>query len=124
MPFVRSADSTDYEIHGARFRAYAHSGTGATQLAAWITEIPARTTGATHRVDREEVLRLVTGRIQITIDGECADLGPGDIAIVPPGGEIRADNITDEPAAMWATTTVGLSAALADGSTIRPPWAS
>ncbi len=124
MPFVRLNEATTYETHGARFTSYASSASGAEQLAAWTTEIPAGTAGAAHVVDREEVLRVASGRLRITIDGQVADLEAGDLAIVPAGAELCADNLTDEPATMWATTTIGLSATLADGTQLRPPWAN
>ncbi|HEY2794671.1 MAG TPA: cupin domain-containing protein [Micromonosporaceae bacterium] len=124
MPFVRSSDTTLYEIHGTRFHAYAHSGSGASQLAAWITEVPVGTPGTPHTVDREEILRIAGGRVRVVLNGDSADLEPGDVAIVPAGSELRVDNLGPEPAIMWATTSIGLAATMADGSTLNPPWAN
>ena len=38
------------------------------------------------------------------------------------GGIDVVDNPGLGPAAMWVSTTVGLQAELADGSTLTPPW--
>ena len=38
----------------------------------------------THHHEQEEVRAIVEGRLAITIDGEEAELGAGDVAIVPP----------------------------------------
>jgi quercetin dioxygenase-like cupin family protein len=124
MPFVRSNEAITHEIHGVRFVAYANPATGAEQVCAWRGEIPAGTTGVAHRVSHEEVLHVVSGQLRFRIDGATADLGPGDVAIVPAGAELRLDNVSDHAATTWVATSVGLSATLADGSTLRPPWAN
>lgn len=123
MTIVRAAEATIHDIHGARFHAYAHSGTGAAELAAWTTEVRPGVTGAAHIVDREEVLRVMSGRLRLVLNGEEAELEPGDVAIVPAGAQLRVDNLGDGPATLWATTRLGLSATMADGSRLSPPWA-
>jgi quercetin dioxygenase-like cupin family protein len=124
MPFVRSNDAITHEVHGVRFVAYANPGSGAQQVCAWRGEIPAGMTGVGHRVSHEEVMHVMSGTIRLRIDGESADLGPGDVAIVPAGAELCLDNVGDRDATMWVATSVGLEATLADGSTLRPPWAN
>ena len=89
-----------------------------------MTEIAAGTVGAAHVVTHEEVVRLMSGRLRCRIDDQTADLAPGDVAIVPPGAEFCVDNVGDEPATMWVTTSIGLRATMADGSTVAPPWAN
>jgi quercetin dioxygenase-like cupin family protein len=122
MPIIRGADAVTYEIHGVSFLAYANPATGSSQLSAWTTHIPAGTVGVPHTISHEEVFRLVTGRLRLTIDGEVADLEVGDVAVAPPGSTIGVDNIGDETASMWVTTSVGLRATMADGSELAPPW--
>jgi quercetin dioxygenase-like cupin family protein len=124
MPFVRSAEAVTHEVHGVRFVAYANPGTGAAQVCAWRGEIPGGTAGVAHTVSQEEVMHILTGRLRFTINGEVADLDPGDVAIVPAGGRLCVDNVADRAATMWVATGVGLQATLPDGSTLRPPWAN
>jgi mannose-6-phosphate isomerase-like protein (cupin superfamily) len=124
MPYIRSADAVTHEIHGARFVSYANSTAGSKELCAWRGEIPAGTAGVPHTVSREEVLYLLTGGLRFTVDGEAADLGPGDAVVVPAGSQLTVDNRGDVTATMWVSTSTGLSATLADGSTIAPPWAA
>ena len=123
MPFVRSADAVTHEIHGARFVAYANPASGSKELSAWRTEVPAGTDGVPHTVSREEVVQLLTGGLRLTVDGEEADLVAGDVAIVPAGATLRVDNVSGAEAAMWVATSVGLTAELADGTLLTPPWA-
>lgn len=124
MPFVSATDAVVHEMHGVRFVSYAAPALGSKELCAWRTEIPAGTSGPPHSVSREEVFLMLTGSVELGLDGETRSLRPGDSATAPPGSSIRLSNTTEEPAAMWVTTTIGLEGTLADGSRISPPWAN
>jgi quercetin dioxygenase-like cupin family protein len=123
MSFVRSDEAAVHEIHGVRFVSYIRPDTGSRDLAAWRGEVPAGTAGPAHTISHEETFYVLSGRLRFTIDGESAELGVGDAAVAPAGSELALANTTDQPAHMWVTTSVGLSAKLADGSTVTPPWA-
>jgi quercetin dioxygenase-like cupin family protein len=78
--------------------------------------------GPAHTISHEEAFYVLSGRLRLTIGGESAELSAGDAAVAPAGSELAVANTTDQAAHMWVTTRVGLSAELADGSTITPPW--
>ncbi|WP_329454144.1 cupin domain-containing protein [Streptomyces sp. NBC_01497] len=122
MPFIRSDEAVVHEIHGGRFVSYVRPDTGSRDLAAWRGEVPAGMVGPAHTISHEETFYVLSGRLWITIAGESAELGVGDAAVAPAGSELAVANTTDQPAHMWVTTRVGLSAKLADGSTVTPPW--
>ena len=124
MPFVPASEAVVYDMHGLRFVSYAASARGSRELCAWRGELPAGTAGPPHRISREEVFLVLSGRVDLTIDGETRSLDPGDVAIAPPGSSLEVSNATKEPATMWVTTSIGLKASLADGSQIAPPWAN
>lgn len=124
MPVIRSSEALVHELHGTRFVSYVSPATGSRDLAAWRGEIPAGTVAPPHVISHEEAFYLLSGRLLLTIDGESAELGPGDAALAPAGSALGVANPAGEPAHVWVTTRVGLSARLADGSTITPPWAS
>jgi quercetin dioxygenase-like cupin family protein len=124
MPFIRSSQAVVHEIHGARFTSYVSPATGSRELAAWRGEVPAGTAAPVHVISHEEAFYVLSGQLRLTIDGETAELGTGDAAVAPAGSALAVANPTDKPAQMWVTTRVGLSAKLADGSTITPPWAN
>jgi quercetin dioxygenase-like cupin family protein len=123
MPFIRSDEAVVHEIHGGRFVSYVRPDTGSRDLAAWRVEIPAASVGPTHTISDEETFYVLSGRLRLTIDGESAELRAGDAAVAPAGSELAVANTADQPAHMWVTTRVGLTAKLADGNTITPPWA-
>jgi len=124
MPFVPASEAVPYETHGVRFVSYAASARGSKELCAWRTELSAETAGPPHRISREEVFLVLSGRLELTIDGQTRSLDVGDVAIAPPGSTLEVSNATKEPATMWVTTSIGLEASLADGSRISPPWAN
>ncbi|MEU2774878.1 cupin domain-containing protein [Streptomyces sp. NPDC007162] len=123
MPFIRADEAAVHEIHGGRFVSYVRPGTGGRDLAAWRVEIPAASAAPTHTISAEETFYVLTGRLRLTIDGESAELGAGDAAVAPAGSELTVANTTDRPAHMWVATRAGLTAELADGSVLTPPWA-
>jgi mannose-6-phosphate isomerase-like protein (cupin superfamily) len=135
MPVVRAADAVEHELHGSVFTSYAAPASGSRELCAWRLEVPGRTTGVPHTVSKEEVLLVLSGRLSVTLGGTAADGASaglaagapaeacaGDAIVVPASTVLKIDNPDDRPASAWVTTSVGLEAVLADGSSIRPPW--
>lgn len=122
MAVVRSTDSVVHQLHGSVFTSYAAPARGSRELCAWRLEVPAGTTGVAHRVTREEVILVLDGHLEVSLDGDTSRLDPGDVVVVEPGQEFSAGNPGDRPAAAWVTTSVGLQAQLADGSWLSPPW--
>ena len=122
MPIYRSADAARHHLHGSVFHAYASPSTGSRELCTWWVEIAGGTTGVPHRVGRDEVFILDSGRLSVTLDGAAEQLEPGDVLVVPAGAEFRADNDGKVPARAWVTTSAGFEATLPDGTTISPPW--
>jgi mannose-6-phosphate isomerase-like protein (cupin superfamily) len=123
MPIIRSAEATAHDLHGATFTAYANSKTGATELCAWRTRVPAGQPGLPHRISKEEIFIVTTGTARVTIDGEPLDAQPGDVVVAPAGSLISIEVLGDKDSIIWVTTSLGLTARLPDGSEIAPPWA-
>ncbi|CAL9626165.1 cupin domain-containing protein [Streptomyces sp. enrichment culture] len=124
MPVVRSSAGTTHEIHGTRFVSYANPRTGSKELCAWRGEIPAGTKAPAHTVSREEVFHLLAGELLITLDGRTERVTAGDTVIINAGATFAVENRTDRTATSWVTTSVGLTAEMADGTRIAPPWAN
>ncbi|MFE9683413.1 cupin domain-containing protein [Streptomyces sp. NPDC006285] len=124
MPVVRSSEGVVHEIHGARFVSYASPLRGSRELCAWRGEIPAGTRAPAHTVDREEIFHLLAGELLMTLDDRTERITPGDTVIVTPGTTLTVENPTDDTAVSWVTTSIGLRAKLADGTTLAPPWAN
>jgi mannose-6-phosphate isomerase-like protein (cupin superfamily) len=61
-------------------------------------EIPGHTEGIPHHVSREEVLYVLSGTIQATVDGRAEQAAAGDVILVPTGAQFGVDNLGDRPA--------------------------
>ena len=122
MPVIHADQAVVHTMHGTSFTAYASPDRGSRELCAWRIEIPGHTTGVPHHVSREEVLYVLSGTIQASVDGRAEHAAAGDVILVPAGARFGVDNLSDEPATAWVTTSVGLLGVLPDGSWFSPPW--
>ncbi len=122
MSVIHAEQAAVHKMHGTSFTAYASPDRGSQELCAWRIEIPGHTTGVPHHVSREEVLYVLSGTIQASVDGRAELARAGDMILVPAGAQFGADNPADGPATAWVTTSVGFRGVLPDGSWIAPPW--
>jgi quercetin dioxygenase-like cupin family protein len=122
MPVIRSADAVVHEMHGTRFTSYAAPARGSKELCAWRIDVPPGSTGAAHTITREEIVFVLSGAMELTLDEAASTVRAGDVAVLQAGATVRVDNAGDEPVTAWVTSSVGLEAQLADGSRIVPPW--
>ena len=124
MPHLIRSTLRTFHVHGVGFYSYASSATGATQLGAWRAEFSPRTPGQAHRMTHEEVLYLLDGILDIELDDEHFTAEAGDAVLVPARALFRVSNNTDQPAAAWVTTPLGMAAVMeSNGEQITPPWA-
>ena len=78
--------------------------------------------GQEHRVSHEEVFLVQSGSPRLVINGEESELSPGQVALAPAGALLRLDNDGPDEASPWVTTSVGLTAQVADGTALTPAW--
>ena len=123
MPVLREQDAVAHQLHGATFNSFVAPSSGSSELCAWRLDVAAGTVGVPHRVNREEVLLVLGGELTATIEGDRSVVRAGEVAFVPAGALFALDNVSGEAATAWVTTSIGIEATLADGSTISPPWA-
>jgi quercetin dioxygenase-like cupin family protein len=109
-------------MHGTRFTSYAAPARGSQELCAWRIDVPPGSTGVEHAITREEIVFVLSGAMELTIDEAASTVPSGDVAVLLAGATVRVDNVGDEAVTAWVTTSVGLEAQLADGSRIVPPW--
>jgi quercetin dioxygenase-like cupin family protein len=122
VPVVPAPQAVVHEMHGSVFTSYAAPASGSQELCAWRLEVPPGSAGAPHTVSKEEVLFVLTGTLQVSLDQAPASAAAGDAIIVPAGSAVQLGNAGPAPATAWVTTSVGLQATLPDGTQISPPW--
>lgn len=121
MPILDPAAARGYELHGSRFTSYVAPSSGSDELCAWQLTVTAGSSGAEHRVSKEEVLFVTAGTLRVTIDGHASDAAANAVVFVPANSSFRVDGGAQDASA-WVVTTAGLQALLDDGSVITPPW--
>lgn len=121
MPIYSPSDADEFEAHGSRFTSFLRTTRGASTLCAWRLDVAPNLEGVAHCPNHEEVILLLKGRLNVTLDGERQIVDPGAVIHVPAGSELRVDGGPDGATA-WVTTTVGLTASVGE-ATMAPPWA-
>lgn len=123
MPIIRATEATTYEVHGSTFLSYVAPSRMQTDVCAWQVEVPQNLQGATHRPSRDEVLRVLSGQLIVSTNGESTSVDVGDVVFIRAGSDLRLDG-GPEGGKAWVCTTPGLKAVMDDGSRIVPPWAN
>jgi len=112
----------EHRMHGAVFRSYVAPSRGSHELCAWQVAVDPGVRGQGHEISHEEVFLVLAGTPTLTVDDRTSSLGAGDVVLAPAGSTVRLDNDAAETAELWVTTSVGLTARLADGQEVAPPW--
>ncbi len=123
MVVIHRSDAQVFDAHGSRFSSYVAPSRGSTELCAWRLEVPANTHGVPHRPTREEVLLVLTGELQVTLDGNTGVARSGDVVLVPAGGELCV-NSGSAGVTAWVVTSPLLEVELPGAGRFRPPWAA
>lgn len=124
VPVIRAAEAVVHEMHNARFTAMVRPTTGSAELCVWQVEVAPGNAGVPHRIHREEAFVLLNGAASLTIDGVESPLQPGDSAVALAGSIIKLSNLSETPATLLVTTSVGFTGELLDGTVVNPPWAN
>jgi quercetin dioxygenase-like cupin family protein len=121
VPIYASTDAEPFEAHGSRFESFVRTARGASSLCAWRLEVAPGVQGVPHRPSHEEVILLLRGQLDVSLDGASHRVGAGDVVHVPAGSELTVNGGPDGAAA-WVTTTAGLTATIGETRMV-PPWA-
>jgi quercetin dioxygenase-like cupin family protein len=75
-----------------------------------------------HTHDREEVLVLLTGRLDVSVDGMIHALEAGDAVVIRAGEAHQLRNAGDEPAEWLLVAPAGYRFYHASGEEAAPAW--
>lgn len=123
MTHITEQDTRSFDTHGVTFTSFVSSATGAASLGAWRADFAPQTPGLAHSMDEEEVLHVLSGRLDIEIDDDAFVVGQGETVFVPAGARFRVSNATAASARAWVVTRLGMTATMEGGETLCPPWA-
>ena len=123
MPVVKGATAPVFSLPGTTFTGLAAPSRGAKETCVWRISVDPGTPPTPHRVDKEEIFVLTSGRMLITLAGAEHALEPGDVLIVPADTLFGLDNPYQERAELVVVMPVGGVARIPGQDPILPPWA-
>jgi mannose-6-phosphate isomerase-like protein (cupin superfamily) len=123
MAVIPAPSAPTHELGGARFTSLATPSRGSSDTSVWLVEIAPGTPGTPHRLTREEVFVVLSGRAEVHLDGDVSVAGAGDAIVVPAGVPFALAPAGDEPLRALCCLPVGGQGQLADGEPFTPPWA-
>jgi quercetin dioxygenase-like cupin family protein len=123
MAVIPAPSAPTHELGGARFTSLATPSRGSSDTSVWLVEIAPGTPGTPHRLTREEVFVVLSGRARVSLAGEVSVAATGDAIVVPPGLPFALAADGDEPLRALCCLPVGGQGQLAGGAPFTPPWA-
>jgi quercetin dioxygenase-like cupin family protein len=123
MTVLPAPSTHTHELPGARFTSLATPSRGSTDTSVWLVDLEPGHPGQPHRLTREEVFVVLSGRAEVSLDGAVTSAGPGDAIVVPPGVPFALAAEGGEPLRAVCCLPVGGQGQLPDGEPFTPPWA-
>lgn len=122
MPVIPSSSAPQFTLPGLTVTGLAAPSRGARETCVWRLALAAGAPGTLHTVDHEEIFVVLAGRAVAIVDGERAELSPGDALIVPAQQPFSLANPHGEVFEAIAVLPVGGRAAMPAGAPFAPPW--
>lgn len=123
MSVIRQADLTTIESPGGNATTpVATPMSGAVEVSVIRQRQSPAGENPPHRHDREEVIIMLGGWVEIAIDGQRHQLGPGDAVILPPNALHQLRNRGDDAADWLLVAPAGIRFFHADNSPVVPAW--
>lgn len=123
LRIVRSTESRRTETPAAVMTTLASPELGGAAVPLWKVEAAPGTAGPVHHIDAEQVWTILAGAATATVDGEAADLAPGDTIVIPAHATRQ---FTPGPDGFTALCTgpAGMRAYMPgkEDAEITPPW--
>lgn len=124
MVIIRTGEVTGVETPGGnRTGGVATPGRGAREVSVIRQVQQPGGQNPPHSHDRDETLVLMAGMLRATVDGETADLGPGDTLLIPAGAVHQLANASETPAEWLIISALPVRFFRADGEELFPEWA-
>jgi len=123
MAVVPAPAAPTHELGGARFTSLATPSRGSTDTSVWLVDIAPGTAGVPHRLTREEVFVVLSGRAEVRLGDTVSSAEAGDAIVVPPDVPFALAPIGNDALRAVCCLPVGGQGMLADGEPFTPPWA-
>lgn len=125
MAVIRASEAPTFTLPGVQFTSLTTPSRGAHEICTWHLHLAPKTPrGEAHWLDHEEVFVVISGALDVTINGDTETLQAGDAIAVPAQAHLQVSNSNAVPAHALVSIPVGFHATLASGEDVgTPPWA-
>lgn len=123
MPVINNAEMKKFVLPGLEHQTLASRTQGINGMEVWLQTIAPGAATPVHRHACEEVIVILRGSGQVTIEGEEVKFGPNSTIIVPPDAVHQLVN--SGPEEMFLIGVLGVTpvrVTTAEGETIPLPW--
>lgn len=123
MPIIRNDTRPTFQIPGIVHQTLAGAQDGMQQLEMWMQTIAPHQGTPMHRHKCEEIIVILKGRGQCTIDGVATEFGPNSTLAIPSDAVHCIENTGDEE--MWlvaALAAAPVKVRTGDGDPMALPW--
>jgi quercetin dioxygenase-like cupin family protein len=111
------------ETAAATMRTYASPTTEPpTDVAVWRTELQAGTAGPLHTVDRDHVVVVVNGTLEVLLEEDRFDVPAGAAVTLSAGATRQLAAAPDGPVVTVTAARPGSSATVGDAAPVDVPW--
>jgi mannose-6-phosphate isomerase-like protein (cupin superfamily) len=123
MPVYSNATLRKFSLPGLEHQTLAAHGQGVNGMEVWRQTIAPGAATPVHRHACEEVIVILRGSGQVTIEGEETKFGPDSTIIVPPDAVHQLINSgAEEMFLIGVLGTTPVRVTTAEGDTIPLPW--
>ncbi len=112
-----------HHLPGAAFTSLATPTTGSSDTAVWEVRLTPGHSGVAHRLTRQEVFIVLSGKGTAHLAGTSIDLAAGDTLVVPAQTSFLLEAAGAEHFVALCCLPVGGQAIMGDLAPFTPPWA-
>lgn len=123
MNITRSSDAQKFNTPNAIVTPHATGRTGAKQVSVIHQRMESGRSNPQHTQTTEEVMYMLSGNVDVVVDGKQISLSAGDSLTVPANVPHSIENSSGSPSEWLIISPAGMQFCGPDGNLMSPDWA-
>jgi quercetin dioxygenase-like cupin family protein len=120
---VTESDTRTTTTPAGVMSALAGPSRGSHRLSTWRVRMAPGAASPEHVIDRDQVWMPVSGRFEVSVDGEEAEMAAGQAAVIPAGAVRRIQTGEGPGEALVCMVPGGRASVVGQEGTVPLPWA-